>query len=103
MQTELTRERKFWSNGNIRKEEFLNSYGKLHNEAGPAHRRWHKNGQLESEAYYLNGKLHNDAGPAYREWHENGKLACEAYWLEDKLLTFQALLHECSAIKESSC
>jgi antitoxin component YwqK of YwqJK toxin-antitoxin module len=121
------RKQTFWYNGNIRKEEFLNQNGEYHNESGPACRWWYSNGQLEyeahwrngkfhnaagpvrewhedgrlaCEAHYLNGERHNSAGPAARWWHENGQLAYEAYYLNDRPLTYQALLRDCSVIKE---
>ena len=81
MSVELKCVQEFHENGKIKREEFRNSDGELHNEAGPAYREWHEDGQLEHESYWLNGNRHNAAGPAYREWHENGQLEYEGYWL----------------------
>jgi hypothetical protein len=73
--------REYYSGGNPEYEEFLNSDGKWHNEAGPARRRWYANGQIGHEAYYLNGKQHNEHGPAYLYWYANGQIATELYYL----------------------
>jgi antitoxin component YwqK of YwqJK toxin-antitoxin module len=103
MLNELKCEQEFWDNGNIRREWRYNSAGWWHNESGPAHRWWRANGQPEYEAYWINDRLHNASGPAVRKWHANGRLEYEEYWLNGRQLNYQALLHECSVIKESSC
>jgi antitoxin component YwqK of YwqJK toxin-antitoxin module len=95
MQTELKCERMFRDNGNIRREWWSNSEGKLHNESGPAFRWWHDNGVIACESHYQNGKFHNGTGPAYRRWHENGQLSREEFYLNGRKLTYRALLHEC--------
>jgi antitoxin component YwqK of YwqJK toxin-antitoxin module len=87
MSVELTCVQEFWENGRLMREWFTTSYGRQHNDAGPAFREWHENGQLVYESYWLNGNRHNAAGPAVRRWHENGQLAVEEYWLNGMKLT----------------
>ena len=81
---ELNCVQKFWKNGNLWCEEFRNSDGQYHNDAGPAYRQWHENGKLVYESYWLNGKLHNASGPAICRWRENGQREHEEYLLNGK-------------------
>jgi antitoxin component YwqK of YwqJK toxin-antitoxin module len=77
--------RKYWSNGTIKCEEYINNRGQLHNVDGPAGRWWYKSGQIKYEEYYINGKLHNVDGPAARRWYESGQIRLEEYSSKDRL------------------
>lgn len=43
-------------------------------------KKWYKNKQLKSEAYFVNRKLHRINGPAYRKWDRDGKLTEESFY-----------------------
>ena len=43
------------------------------------------NGNIKSEAYYLNNKVHNINGPAFISYFENGNINCKEYFLNNEL------------------
>ena len=101
MSSELMCEREYWPDGTLMREWFTTSYGRQHNDAGPAVRWWHKNGQLAIEEYYLKGWRHNAAGPAWSKWRKNGELVFEEYWLNDKYFSTKAAWEV--AVKLAAC
>jgi hypothetical protein len=86
MSSELMCAREYYADGTLMREWFTTSYGRQHNDAGPAVRWWHKNGQLAIEEYYLKGWRHNAAGPAWSKWRKNGELVFGEYWLDGREL-----------------
>ncbi|WP_430816495.1 rhomboid family intramembrane serine protease [Carboxylicivirga sp. RSCT41] len=50
------------------------------NDSTKVLRAYHKNGQIESETYYVNGRLHG----TYKEWYKNGQLKSEIKYINGK-------------------
>ena len=58
----------FYDNGQIRSEAyFLNN--ELHNENGFASKYWYEDGRIQEEIYCLNGKRHNENGSAFKYFY----------------------------------
>jgi len=80
--------RRFHRNGNI----WINEYylnGNRHRGDGPAYIIYNKNGNVECEYYILNGKRHREDGPAVIWYYENGNIECVYYYLNGESLTKQ--------------
>lgn len=76
-------------NGNLETEAFyLNN--QRHNDFGPAYRSYHLNGTLHSESFFVNGKFHNTSGPAYRAWDKDGVLQTQSFYLNGLYLSKEA-------------
>ena len=71
---------KYYKNGQKESEYyFLN--GKYYRENGPAHQYWYENGQKSREEYYINDKYHREDGPAVQWWYEDGQNEDAYYYL----------------------
>jgi len=75
--------RRWHPNGQLWAEEYWVD-GRRHNLKRVARKGWHGNGQLKWEEYWLKGIRDNPKGPAYKAWYENGQLKWEEYWLKGK-------------------
>jgi hypothetical protein len=75
----------YWPNGQPKTQEWHDEQDHLHRDPseGPAWKKWHENGTLAEEGYYVEGHLHRDPseGPAWRRWNENDTLIEEIYFL----------------------
>ena len=73
--------RTYYTNGQVKSEEWRNEAGRYHRLDGPAFRRWYDNGQLGVEVWYINGVYHRLDGPVYRLWGNNGQLRRELWYI----------------------
>lgn len=55
-------------------------HGKLHNDKGPAHIRYDKQGKIILEEYYILGKLSRLFAPAKIKHKENGEVKLSYYY-----------------------
>ena len=55
----------------------------FHREDGPAFIRYHSNGKVADEVYYVHDKCHRLDGPADIVYDENGNIVYGAYWIND--------------------
>lgn len=76
-------EREYWSNGNLRKEIWLNEKGQRYREKGlPAVIYYYKNGNIEIERWYEEGKQQREKGPSAIHYYEDGNIKRE-FWYKD--------------------
>jgi len=87
MITKLECEQQFYDNGQIRSMQIQNLKGQRHFPHGIAVKYWYRNGQIASEAYYINDKLHNPNGIAFKSWFANGQIQSKEYYINAISLT----------------
>lgn len=83
---ELEKVTTYYSNGQLKREEYFKGY-KYHREGDkPAYIEYYPSDQVQIEKYYKDNKLHRDGNkPAYIWYHEDGRLFIEKYYKEGKL------------------
>ena len=74
----------YWRNGQKESEVYFVN-GKYHRPNGPTVTYWHENGQIEAEYYYINNVLHRINGPARTWWWMNGQIEAEYYYINNAL------------------
>ena len=79
--SKLKHKKKFHENGELWREEWwLN--GELHNEEGPATVNYRRDGSVIGKWWWLNGKLHNEEGPAYIGYKRDGSVWVKEWYLD---------------------
>ena len=58
--------------------------GDFHRKDGPAEIWYYKNGQIETESWWMNNKHHRKDGPSYIWYYENGQVHSEFWCLNNK-------------------
>ena len=70
--------RKYHPNGQLESEEWRENSIR-HRIGGPAVQAWHENGKLKYKGWFQNGQCHRLDGPAYQYWFMSEELKI-TYW-----------------------